>query len=78
MTLACRLPASSALAMRHGNDHFDITQMERMERSLESVTTNFASLRTGRANPAMLDRVKVCAWTQLPYTYTHAAQAHNH
>ncbi len=34
-------------------------QMERMERSLESVTSNFASIRTGRANPTMLDRVKV-------------------
>lgn len=36
-----------------------VTQMERMEKSLESVTKNFATLRTGRANPAMLDRVKV-------------------
>lgn len=33
--------------------------MERMEKSLESVTKNFATLRTGRANPAMLDRVQV-------------------
>ena len=33
--------------------------MEKMEKSLESVTKNFATLRTGRANPAMLDRVKV-------------------
>ncbi|DBA73877.1 TPA: hypothetical protein ACH3X2_009529 [Trebouxia sp. C0005] len=33
--------------------------MERMERSLESVTSNFASIRTGRATPTMLDRVKV-------------------
>lgn len=36
-----------------------VSQMEKMERSLESVTKNFATLRTGRANPAMLDRVKV-------------------
>lgn len=33
--------------------------MERMEKTLESVTRNFASIRTGRANPTMLDRVKV-------------------
>jgi len=33
--------------------------MEKMERSLESVTRNFASIRTGRAVPSMLDRVKV-------------------
>ena len=35
------------------------SQMERMEKSLESVTSNFASIRTGRATPTMLDRVKV-------------------
>lgn len=33
--------------------------MERMENSLASVTRSFASLRTGRASPSMLDRVKV-------------------
>lgn len=33
--------------------------MERMEKSLESVQRNFATIRTGRANPAMLDRIEV-------------------
>lgn len=37
-------------------------QMERMDKSLESVKRSFATVRTGRANPAMLDRVEVrCA-----------------
>ena len=35
--------------------------MERMDKSLESVRRNFASVRTGRANPAMLDRIEVGA-----------------
>ena len=34
-------------------------QMERMDKSLESVKRSFATVRTGRANPAMLDRVEV-------------------
>lgn len=32
---------------------------ERMEKTIETVRTNFNSIRTGRANPAMLDRVEV-------------------
>lgn len=31
-----------------------------MEKTIETVRTNFNSIRTGRANPAMLDRVEVC------------------
>ncbi|XP_016182946.1 ribosome-recycling factor, chloroplastic [Arachis ipaensis] len=31
----------------------------RMERSIESVRANFNSIRTGRANPAMLDKIEV-------------------
>ncbi|KAK7345896.1 hypothetical protein VNO77_16511 [Canavalia gladiata] len=31
----------------------------RMERTIESVRTNFNSIRTGRANPAMLDKIEV-------------------
>lgn len=33
--------------------------MERMDKSLDSVQRNFATVRTGRANPAMLDRIEV-------------------
>jgi ribosome recycling factor len=36
--------------------------MERMEKSLDSVQRSFASVRTGRANPSMLDRVEVDYW----------------
>lgn len=41
-------------------------QMDRMEKSIESVRRNFASVRTGRANPAMLDRIEVGAARVLP------------
>lgn len=33
--------------------------MEKMDKSLEKVSNNFASVRTGRATPNMLDRVQV-------------------
>lgn len=33
--------------------------MERMEKSLEAAKRSFATVRTGRANPAMLDRIEV-------------------
>lgn len=33
--------------------------MERMEKTLESVQRNFSTVRTGRANPGMLDRIEV-------------------
>jgi hypothetical protein len=33
--------------------------MEKMDKSLESVKRSFATVRTGRANPAMLDRIEV-------------------
>ncbi|KAK4786389.1 hypothetical protein SAY86_003078 [Trapa natans] len=32
---------------------------QRMERTIETVRSNFNSIRTGRANPAMLDKVEV-------------------
>lgn len=32
--------------------------MDKMEKSLESVKRSFASVRTGRANPSMLDRIE--------------------
>ena len=34
-------------------------QKARMEKTIETVRTNFNSIRTGRANPAMLDKVEV-------------------
>lgn len=36
-----------------------VCQMERMEKTLESVQRNFSTVRTGRANPSMLDRIDV-------------------
>lgn len=33
--------------------------MERMEKSVEATKRNFVSVRTGRANPAVLDRIEV-------------------
>ena len=36
--------------------------MERMEKSLESTKSSFATVRTGRASPAMLDRIQVRVW----------------
>ncbi|HEV2772876.1 MAG TPA: ribosome recycling factor, partial [Thermoleophilaceae bacterium] len=32
---------------------------ERMQKSVEATVTNFATIRTGRANPHLLDRVMV-------------------
>lgn len=34
-------------------------QKARMEKTIETVRTNFNSIRTGRANPAMLDKIEV-------------------
>lgn len=34
-------------------------QMEKMEKSLDSVKRNFGTVRTGRASPSMLDRIVV-------------------
>lgn len=36
-----------------------LLQMERMEKSFESVKVNFNTVRTGRASPSLLDRVEV-------------------
>jgi hypothetical protein len=33
--------------------------MEKMEKSIDSVKRSFTSVRTGRANAAMLDRIEV-------------------
>ncbi len=50
-------------------------QMTRMEKSLESTTSAFATVRTGRANAAMLDRIIVS--TVLSRTmYIGAASSH--
>ena len=38
---------------------FACSQMERMDSALEAVKRSFSSVRTGRASPAMLDRVQV-------------------
>ena len=39
-----------------------------MEKTIETVRTNFNSIRTGRANPAILDRVEVCVHLQSSIT----------
>ena len=50
-------------------------QMTRMEKSLESTTSAFATVRTGRANAAMLDRIVVS--TVLSHTlYIGIASSH--
>lgn len=36
-----------------------VTQMEKMDKSFEAVQRSFTTVRTGRANPSMLDRVQV-------------------
>lgn len=36
-----------------------ICQKARMEKAIEMVRTNFNSVRTGRANPAILDKIEV-------------------
>lgn len=38
-----------------------IQQMEKMEKSVEATKRSFNTVRTGRANPAMLDRIEVRA-----------------
>ena len=42
-----------------GIDEIQLDVEERMEKSIESVKRNLQSIRTGRASPAILDRVKV-------------------
>jgi len=42
------------------SDVIDLTAAERrMGGAVESVKSNFATIRTGRANPSLLDRVEV-------------------
>ena len=36
-----------------------VFQEGRMEKTLETVRSNFNSIRTGRASPAMLDKIEV-------------------
>lgn len=36
-----------------------LLQMNRMEKSLENTRDSFATVRTGRATPSMLDRIQV-------------------
>lgn len=36
-----------------------IVQMEKMDKCFEVAARNFSTVRTGRANPGMLDRVQV-------------------
>jgi ribosome recycling factor len=57
-----RLAARRAAVAVQASAEVEITveedAMDRMEKSIESVRRNFASVRTGRANPAMLDRIE--------------------
>jgi ribosome recycling factor len=34
-------------------------QKEKMEKAIETIQTNFNTVRTGRANPTMLGRIEV-------------------
>lgn len=38
---------------------FILLQKERMEKTIDNVRSNFNSIRTGRASPAMLDKIEV-------------------
>lgn len=40
-------------------EELEMEAQDRMDKSLESVQTNFNTIRTGRANPGMLDRIEV-------------------
>ena len=40
-----------------------------MEKTIETVRTNFNSIRTGRTNPAMLDKVEVSIFIQVNMVY---------
>ena len=40
-------------------EHRHALQVEKMEKAVEAVKRNFGTIRTGRANPAMLDRIQV-------------------
>ncbi len=45
------------------SDVIDLTAAERrMQGAVDSVRSNFATIRTGRANPALLDRIEVEAY----------------
>jgi len=40
-------------------EEVELDAMERMEKAMEVMSDNFATVRTGRANPNMLDRIEV-------------------
>ncbi|PRW60825.1 ribosome-recycling chloroplastic [Chlorella sorokiniana] len=56
--LAARRAAVAVQASAEVEITVEEDAMDRMEKSIESVRRNFASVRTGRANPAMLDRIE--------------------
>lgn len=43
------------------NNHPIILQKARMEKTIDTVRSSFNSIRTGRSNPAMLDKIEVYA-----------------
>ena len=47
--------------------------MERMETAVKVARERFATLRTGRANPGMLDLVKARAWLPLIFHFSQSA-----
>ncbi|KAK9817849.1 hypothetical protein WJX72_003122 [[Myrmecia] bisecta] len=56
-----RLASVRVVAASQEEEEFDIEgeTMERMEKCMEAVKRSFSTVRTGRANPAMLDRIQV-------------------
>ena len=40
-------------------EEVELDAMDRMEKAMEVMTDNFSTVRTGRANPNMLDRIEV-------------------
>lgn len=55
----CGLSKTQLRAAFESVDEVELDAEERMEKSVTSVVTNLSTIRTGRANAAMLDRVQV-------------------
>ena len=54
--------ASAKMTSEEATESLELTQMEaeeRMTKAVEVVTSNYSTVRTGRASTALLDRIKV-------------------
>jgi hypothetical protein len=55
-----------------------VIQMEKMEKSLEATKRAFGSVRTGRANPSMLDRIEASTTLLMCCLASSLVSAKNH